>query len=160
METKKDGVCCSTDDFKMSMAQVKNLILILLLVPLVFSCESKVNYEKPVGLIPRDTMIDLLYDMHLAVGTTNLRNKENEKDRNYMSLVYEKYGIDSTRFAVSNIYYTSQAVEYEEMFEEVERRLELLHEEYESERDSAINASQRKERLPLDSIKRVDEIEY
>jgi protein-tyrosine-phosphatase len=105
-------------------------------------------------------MIDLLYDMHLAVGTTNLRNKENEKDRNYMSLVYEKYGIDSTRFAVSNIYYTSQAIEYEEMFEEVERRLELLHEEYESERDSAINASQRKERLPLDSIKRVDEIEY
>jgi hypothetical protein len=46
------------------------------------------------------------------------------------------------------------------MFEEVERRLELLHEKYESERDSAINASQRKDRLPLDSIKRVDEIEY
>jgi hypothetical protein len=160
MGTKKAGVCCSTADFKMSIGKVKKQFLTLLLLILIFSCESKVNYEKPEGLIPRDTMIDLLYDMHLAVGTTNLRNKKNEKDRNYMSLVYEKYGIDSTRFAVSNIYYTSQAVEYEEMFEEVERRLELLHEKYESERDSAINASKRREPLPLDSIKRVDEIEY
>lgn len=127
---------------------------------LIVSCESKVNYEKPENLIPRDTMIDLLYEMHLAVGTSNLRNKNSEKDRNYLSLVYEKYDIDSTRFAISNIYYTSQAVEYEEMFEEVERRLEVLHQKYETERDSAINASKRKERLPLDSLKRVEEIEY
>jgi len=139
---------------------VKNRFLSLFFLTLIFSCESKVNYEKPETLIPRDSMIDLLYDMHLAVGTTNLKNKNNEKDRNYMSLVYEKYGIDSTRFAVSNIYYTSQAVEYEEMFEEVERRLELLHEKYESERDSAINASKRRGPLPKDSIRRVDEIEY
>jgi len=159
MGTKKDGVCCSTDDFKMSRAQMKNQFLILLLVTLIFSCDSKVNYEKPEGLIPRDTMIDLLYDMHLAVGTTNLRNKDNEKDRNYMSLVYEKYGIDSTRFAVSNIYYTSQAVEYEEMFEEVERRLERLHEEYESERDSAISASKKRGPLPVDSLRVAKEIE-
>jgi hypothetical protein len=139
---------------------VKKQLLIILAILLIISCESKVNYEKPEDLIPRETMIDLLYDMHLAVGTSNLKNKNNEKDRNYMSLVYEKYGVDSTRFAVSNIYYTSQAVEYEEMFEEVERRLEILHEKYENERDSAINASKRREALPFDSIKRVDEIEY
>jgi protein-tyrosine-phosphatase len=89
-------------------------------------------------------MIDLLYDMHLAVGTSNLRNKNLEKDRNYMSLVYEKYNIDSTRFAISNIYYTSRVDEYEEMFEEVERRLEELHEMYESERDSIIKERERK----------------
>ena len=134
--------------------------LILLTILLVLACESKVNYKKPDHLIPRDTMIDLLYDMHLAVGTTNLMNKKREKDRNYMSLVFEKYGIDSTRFKISNIYYTSQAVEYEEMFEEVERRLEELHNQYESERDSAINASQRRKAQPIDSIRRVEEIEY
>lgn len=139
---------------------MKNQLVFILAFLLIVSCESKVNYEKPENLIPRDTMIDLLYEMHLAVGTSNLRNKNSEKDRNYLSLVYEKYDIDSTRFAISNIYYTSQAVEYEEMFEEVERRLEILHQKYESERDSAINASQRKDRLPLDSIKRVEEIEY
>lgn len=139
---------------------MKNQLVFILAFLLIVSCESKVNYEKPENLIPRDTMIDLLYEMHLAVGTSNLRNKNSEKDRNYLSLVYEKYDIDSTRFAISNIYYTSQAVEYEEMFEEVERRLEVLHQKYETERDSAINASKRKERLPLDSLKRVEEIEY
>ena len=109
----------------------------------LFSCESKLDYEKPKDLIPKDVMIDLLYDMHLAVGTSNLRNKNLEKERNYMSLVYEKYNIDSTRFAISNIYYTSQVDEYEEMFEEVERRLEELHLKYESERDSIIKAKER-----------------
>lgn len=135
-------------------------LLIIFVVTLVFSCESKVNYEKPEDLIPKDSMIDLLYDMHLAVGTSNLRNKKMEKDRNYMSLVYEKYGVDSTRFAASNVYYTSQAVEYEEMFEEVERRLELLHEKYENERDSAINASKRVGPKSIDSVRRVKEIKY
>ena len=139
---------------------MKKQALIILAILLIISCESKVNYEKPEDLIPRETMIDLLYDMHLAVGTTNLRNKNNEKDRNYMSLVYEKYGVDSTRFAISNIYYTSQAVEYEEMFEEVERRLEALHEKFQNERDSAINASKRRGPLPVDSIREVDDYEY
>ena len=101
---------------------MKNVFIIIGLVVL-FSCESKVNYEKPKDLIPKELMIDVLYDMHLAVGTTNLKNKNLEKDRNYMSLVYEKYDIDSTRFAISNIYYTSQVDEYEEMFEEVEAQV-------------------------------------
>jgi len=138
---------------------MKNLV-ILIIISLILSCESKVNYEKPENLIPRETMIDLLYDMHLAVGTSNLKNKYGEKDRNYMSLVYEKYGVDSTRFAISNIYYTSQAVEYEEMFEEVERRLGILYDQFESERDSAIRASQNRGRLSKDSIQPAEEIEY
>jgi hypothetical protein len=46
------------------------------------------------------------------------------------------------------------------MFEEVERRLELLQEKFESERDSAINASKRRGPLPKDSLRRVEEIEY
>lgn len=126
----------------------------------LISCESKVNYEKPKDLIPKDVMIDLLYDMHLAVGTSTLRNKNLEKDRNYMSLVYEKYKIDSTRFAISNIYYTSQVDEYEEMFEEVERRLEELHLKYRSERDSAISASKERGPLSKDSIKVIPEIKH
>ena len=137
-------------------AMTKSFLLLLSIFTI--ACQSKVNYEKPEDLIPREVMIDLLYDMHLAVGTSNLRNKNLEKERNYMSLVYEKYGIDSTRFAISNIYYTSQPVEYEEMFEEVERRLEELHLQYRSNRDSMINAAQRRGPLPKDSLKRVPEI--
>ena len=63
-------------------------------------------------------MVDLLTDMHLASGTLGIKNKDLEKKNNYMALVFEKYKIDSTLFAVSNTYYTSNVDEYEEIFEE------------------------------------------
>ncbi len=134
---------------------------VLLIGALAFlvSCESKVDYEKPKDLIPKEVMVDLLYDMHLAVGSSNLRNKNLERDRNYMSIVYEKYKIDSTRFAISNIYYTSQVDEYEEIFEEVEKRLEVLQSKYQNERDSIIQESMRKENTTRsDSVKILREI--
>ena len=76
-----------------------------------------------------------------------------------MSIVYEKYKIDSTRFAISNIYYTSQVDEYEEIFEEVEKRLEVLQSKYQNERDSIIQESMRKENTTRsDSVKILREI--
>jgi len=92
----------------------------------LYSCNDKVNYEKPENLIGKEEMTNLLYEMHLAVGTSNVRNIHLEKNRNYMSLVYGKYGIDSTQFAESNIYYTSNIDDYEEIYEEVQRRLDTL----------------------------------
>jgi len=112
-----------------------------LLVLFLTSCESKVSYTKPDNLIPKDKMVDLLYDMHLAIGTSNVTNKNLEKNRNYLSLVYEKYGVDSVQFAMSNTYYTSNINDYEDIFKEVHKRLEVLHESYKTERDSLIEAS-------------------
>lgn len=137
----------------------RGLLIGALALAFLVSCESKVDYEKPKDLIPKEVMIDLLYDMHLAVGSSNLKNKNLERDRNYMSIVYEKYKIDSTRFAISNIYYTSQIDEYEEIFEEVEKRLEVLQSKYQNERDSIIQESMRKENTTRsDSVKILREI--
>ena len=103
---------------------------------LFWSCTDKVTYEQPENLIGREEMIDLLYDMHVVIGTSNIKNVHLEKNRNYMSLVYEKYGIDSSQFASSNLYYTSNIVEYEEIYEEVERRLDTLKRFHEAFMDS------------------------
>jgi len=97
-----------------------------LTIIIFWSCTDKVTYEKPENLIGKEEMIDLLYDMHVVIGTSNIKNVHLEKNRNYMSLVYEKYGVDSSRFASSNLYYTSNIEEYEEIYEEVERRLDTL----------------------------------
>lgn len=114
-----------------------NRFLILFLILLTFTaCESKVNYQKPEKFIPKEQMIDLLFDMHIAVGTSNIPNLKLEKDRNYMSIVYEKYGVDSTQFKLNNIYYTSNIEEYEEIFEEVELRLQKLKDSVYSAADS------------------------
>ena len=94
---------------------MKALYFILVLIVLC-SCEDKIAYKKPVGLIDKAKMTDLLYDMHIVIGTSNIQNVHLEKNRNYMSLVYEKYGIDSVQFAASNLYYTSHIQEYEDIF--------------------------------------------
>lgn len=114
---------------------MKVLYSILFLI-LLLGCKDKIAYKKPEGLIDKAKMTDLLYDMHLVIGTSNIQNVHLEKNRNYMSLVYEKYGVDSVQFAASNLYYTSHIQEYEDIFEEVERRLEKLENEYEVPLDS------------------------
>lgn len=116
---------------------MKNIIYIIVFV-LLFSCESRIKFKKPENLIPKAQMVDLLTDMHLASGTLGIKNNDLEKNKNYMALVFEKYKIDSTQFATSNTYYTSNVDEYEEIFEEVEKRLNDIKKSYQTELDSII----------------------
>jgi len=135
------------------MLKVYTIILVLFFL----GCKDDINYEKPEGLLKKSEMIDVLYDMHLAVGTSNLPNIYLEKNRNYMALIYKKYGIDSTRFAESNLYYTSHIQEYEEIFEEVERRLKDLRDFHQNRMDSIleIQTGRPETRRIRDSIKKV-----
>ena len=132
------------------------------LIILLVSCESKVNYKAPDDLISKEQMIDILFDMHLAVGSVNVNNNHLEKNRNYMSLVYEKYRIDSVKFAESNLYYVSKAKEYEEIFEEVEKRLEALRDDQKDAIDSIMESYKNKEKPPnVDDRKReIDKVKY
>ena len=60
----------------------------------------------------------------ITIMTTGIKNKNGLKANNYISVLYEKYQIDSTRFASSNLYYTSKISEYEKIFKEVKKRIE------------------------------------
>ncbi len=114
------------------MKLVKYIVIILFLI----SCKGKTNYEKPEDLIPKDQMIDLLTDIHLASGASSVNNKYSEKSNKYMFLVFDKYKIDSTRFASSNLYYTSNVDEYKKIYDEVEKKLNNIRKEYDVEPDS------------------------
>jgi hypothetical protein len=105
---------------------MRKVLASLCILFVLFACESKVNYQKPDNLLSKKQMVDLLFDMHIAAATSNVSNLKLVKNRNYMSLVYEKYGIDSTEFAINNLYYTSNIDEYEEIFEVLEKRLKKL----------------------------------
>ncbi len=135
---------------------IRTIYLILIFI-LILGCQDKVYYEKPEGLLEKEEMIEILYDMHLAVGTSNIQNVHFEKNRNYTSLVYEKYGIDSTRFLEANVYYTAHIQEYEEIFEEVERRIAGLKQVMEPQSDStsAISDKIREAGRKQDSIRKV-----
>lgn len=91
---------------------------------LFVSCTGNTIYDKPKDLIPKDTMLSLLTEMHIASSSRFMKNKNQKKDENYIFLLYEKYNIDSARFHNSNVYYTSKIDEYSLLLKEVKARLE------------------------------------
>ena len=107
------------------------------------SCTSRTIYKKPENLIGKEKMINIWTDLYISMGAKSVKTKNFEKDKNYIPLVLEKYKIDSIQFSKSNIYYTSRIEEYEEMFEEVQKRLNDLKNIYdpETEIDSLIRLS-------------------
>ena len=104
-----------------------------MLVLLFSSCTSNTIMKKPDDLIPRKEMINLLTDIYIANAAYNIRNKNEERQKNYLSLVYEKYGIDSARFNRSNLYYMSRIDDYEKMHQKVADKIRKLKLEKEKE---------------------------
>lgn len=123
---------------------MKKFSYLFILSVFLMACTSNTIIKKPDHLIPKDQMVDLLTDMLIAAGAENIKNVDLERNVNYFPLVFEKYGIDSTRFRESNYYYTSQIDEYEKILKEVDERLNTLKEEFDNEiklKDSLKNDS-------------------
>ncbi|AQS94623.1 hypothetical protein BXQ17_11325 [Polaribacter sp. BM10] len=102
---------------------MKNASYILIFLVLV-SCNSNTIFEKPKDLIPRDTMSLLLQEMMIATSAKFIKNKNSEKNINYMPLVYNKFKIDSTRFDKSNYYYMSKIDLYQKILEDAVENIE------------------------------------
>ncbi|MDT8417210.1 MAG: DUF4296 domain-containing protein [Lutibacter sp.] len=116
----------------------------------LMACTSNTIMKKPDDLISKNQMVDLLTDMLIASGAENIKNADLERNVNYFPLVFEKYGIDSTRFKESSFYYTSQIDDYEKILKKVDERLKTLKEEFDNE-------IKLKDSLKNDSIKNLRE---
>ena len=88
------------------------------------SCTSNTIFEKPEDLIPKDTMSILVQEMLIASSAQYIKNKNLERNVNYMPFVYDRFQIDSVRFQKSNMYYMSKVDEYREIFEDAKNSLE------------------------------------
>ena len=136
--------------FSMMKLKGKELLLIdkmkknsyLFLFILLVSCTSNTIFEKPEDLIPKDTMSLLLQEMVISTSAKFLKNKNNQKNINYMPFVYERFKIDSTRFESSNYYYMSTIDLYQKILEKVEASIN-------TQRDAL-----KKVKKQLDSIKK------
>ncbi|HEY0091784.1 MAG TPA: DUF4296 domain-containing protein [Flavobacterium sp.] len=98
-------------------------VLSILFLLLAFGCDP--TNEKPDNLIGKEKMVDILYDLALLDAIKSQRPIYLEENginpRNY---VYKKYKIDSIQFVKSNQYYSSDFVEYKQIYDEVAKRLE------------------------------------
>lgn len=112
-----------------------NKFFYILIVGFLFvNCTSNTILKKPENLIPKDQMVDILTDLFIASHAENTKNIDLQRKVNYYPLIYDKYGIDSSRFKESNHYYTSKIDEYEAIFNEIETRLKKLKTKLEEEK--------------------------
>ncbi|MDO9136702.1 MAG: DUF4296 domain-containing protein [Lutibacter sp.] len=129
---------------------MKKFSYLFFLSVFLMACTSNTIIKKPDNLIPKNQMEDLITDMLIAAGAENIKNIDLERNVNYFPLVFEKYGIDSTRFKESNYYYTSQIDDYEKILKKVDERLKALKEKLDNE-------IKLQDSLKIDSIKNLRE---
>ena len=129
-------------------------ILYILIGLILVSCTSNTIYKRPKNLIPKDSMVALLTDMYLASSAKNQKNKFLKRENNYVVLVYEKYKIDSTRFDVSNTYYTSKIEEYTEILKKVKSNIDSLEVLYRGEQlaQDSLNGLTSKDKVKKDTL--------
>ena len=129
---------------------MRQALKLFILFGLIISCTSNTIYKKPSDLIEKELMIQLIMDMEIATSSHSSSNLEGERKRDYMSLVYKKFEIDSARFERSNFYYSTKIDDYKKILREVQRRLKIMEEEQSeinNKTDSIKRAKKKEERL-------------
>lgn len=101
--------------------------LFLLSTMLLFAC-SRPEVIVPESVIPRDTMISILSDMHLAEAAIQLRNMgsgDTARAESYARYryVFKKHNISIGQFRQSFAFYRSQPEYFNKMYKEVITRL-------------------------------------
>jgi len=112
------------------------------------SCTSNTILEKPKDMIPKDSMTLLIEEMMIASSSKFIKNKFQETEINYMTLLYERFKIDSSRFQTSNLYYMSKVDIYQKILEQATKNLEAKKEIYASKKTKL-------DTLRKDSIKKI-----
>ena len=153
----------------------KGFYIILSLV-FMFACnDSKIERpKKPSNLIKKDKMVQVLYDMAIitAAKGSHKRTIEN-KGIVPEQLIFKKHEIDSMQFVLSNEYYSYDIDTYEEIYEEVRRKLSneriiqdsLAKQERDKKRTSASDRKKKMDSIskpnskPLRPLKKVDTLQ-
>tara|TARA_R110002167_G_scaffold261316_3_gene467787 strand:- start:4246 stop:4671 length:426 start_codon:yes stop_codon:yes gene_type:complete len=93
---------------------------------LFFSCNEKV-LQPPENLISEGKMVAVLTELAIvnAAKSTNI-TVLSQNEFVPMEYLFEKFDIDSVQFVESDRYYASQPVKYEEIYLQVQSKLETI----------------------------------
>ena len=131
---------------------IKRIYLTVFILVSLVGCNSVDKPKKPENLIPKDKMVDILFDVFVfnaAKGT----DKRILEDNNVTPAIYiyDKYQIDSMQFVKSNEYYAYDIKVYDELIEKVQMKLKAKKNKFQKEIDQE---EERREKR-LDSIKKI-----
>ncbi|MBX9888035.1 MAG: DUF4296 domain-containing protein [Flavobacteriaceae bacterium] len=103
---------------------MKKILSFLMLLILFVSCKEEV-IAKPDRLIEKNKMIDIMYDLAILEGIKYSKPESLDSNQiNSANYIYKKYQVDSLQLAQSNVYYASDYVEYNNMYDELIKRIE------------------------------------
>ena len=121
-------------------------IFLLIIISTLFSCGEEV-IEKPVNLISKDKMTNILYDLAI-INAAKSSGPQVMENMNFepMEYIYNKYQIDSLQFVTSDLYYASLPLEYEDIYKKLENRITKEKERFvktgERKKDSLIQTKE------------------
>ena len=113
---------------------LKNVILIVLLMSLAVSCQKFQRPKKPDNLISKKDMVNILYDMYIVNSAKGVNVKVLE-DNGIVPKTYvlNKYRIDSLQFAQSNTFYAYDVETYAQIIEDVKAKINAQKSIYEAQ---------------------------
>ncbi len=126
---------------------MRKIFFLILTISALFSCGEEV-IEKPINLIPKEKMIDILYDLAIINAAKSSGPKVMD-NMNFepMEYIYNKYQIDSIQFVTSDLYYASIPLEYEDIYKNLENRITKEKERFvksgERKKDSLIQVKEK-----------------
>ncbi len=107
--------------------------LLYLVICIFFSCNNIEKPKKPDGLISKEIMADIMYDVFLLNSAKGVNKKLLELNGVLPEkYVFEKYNIDSTQFANSNNYYAYDTKTYESILNRIKEKIDSKKKEYEA----------------------------
>lgn len=139
---------------------------ILVLLLLVTACKNNTIKKpvKPDNLIPKDKMVDVLYDMSLMSAAKGVSRRAIEsKGVNPEEFIYTKHNIDSLQFALSNAYYAHDIDGYEKLYERVSQRLEADKSKFKKQQELQQKAKDsiiKRNQVRIDSLKKLGKDKY
>jgi len=107
---------------------IKKLCIVFGLIAF-WACGEKLM-TPPEDLIPKDKMITILKEL-TVINSAKKTNAGVLHDYNIEPTVnvFTKYGVDSVQFVISDRYYASIPLEYEAMYRDIEKQLDLQKEQ-------------------------------
>ena len=135
----------------------------LLLLFFVYVFFSACGNDTPEGIVPKEKMVSLLTDLHLANGYASMfyDNSDSSKQKSAASYkaLYKKYDTDSLGLRRSMSYYIQRPEELELMYKQVELNLTKLDKDERARQDRIQKETLRKIRLEEQTERRKERID-
>lgn len=111
---------------------MSSIVKILCFLVMLSSCSgSGDNLDVPDDIIPRDSMVSALFDMHLIEGAKVGQKVMGDtvKLNTYYTKLYQKYGVTKKQYEKSFNFYSEHPETMNKMYQEVIERLNKIQQE-------------------------------